>query len=81
MKGHLMFGRVLDCHVVQPEMAHKDVFKNGNREWNFVPTQLIFRKKKNNLEKTGEEKVARIEGLLGKEKEKRDRIKELEIDY
>ena len=42
---------------------------------------MIFRKKKNNLEKTDEERVARIEGLLAKEKEKRDRIKELEIDY
>ena len=42
---------------------------------------MIFRKKKNSLEKTDEERVARIEGLLGKEKEKRDRIKELEIDY
>ena len=42
---------------------------------------MIARKKKNNLVKSDEERVARIEGLLGKEKEKRDRIKELEIEY
>ena len=61
-------------------MAHKDMFKNGNREWSFIPTKVIFRNKKN-AEKSSDQKVARIEGLLGKEKEKRDRLKELGIEY
>jgi hypothetical protein len=27
--------------------VHKDTFKHGNREWKFVPNQLIFRNEKN----------------------------------
>ena len=40
----------------------------------------MFRNKKN-AEKTDEQKAARIQGLLEKEKEKRIRIKELGIVY
>ena len=59
---------------------HKDTFKDGNRDWTFKPTREIFRGKKN-AEKTDVERRARVNGLLAKEKEKRDRLKELEIDY
>lgn len=62
------------------EGAHKDTFKNGNREWQFVPTQVIFRNKKN-AEKSDADRAARVEGLLAKEKERRIRLKELGIDY
>jgi hypothetical protein len=41
---------------------------------------LIFRNKKN-LPKTDDEKALRVKGLLEKEKEKRDRLKELGIKY
>ena len=41
---------------------------------------MKFRNEKNR-EKTDEEKAARVAGLLGKEKEKRNRLKELGIDY
>lgn len=73
-----MFGKQLDCHVM--DKAHKDVFKNGNRKWKFVPTQVKFRNEKNR-ERTDDEKAARVKGLLEKEKEKRTRLKELGIDY
>jgi len=78
MDKYMMFGRVLDVHLMQD--AHKDTFRHGNRDWKFVPTQEIFRNSKNS-EKTPAQKKARVEGLLQKEKEKRDRLKELEIDY
>ena len=78
MNGYMMFHRQIECHMV--EAAHKDTFKHGNREWKFVPTQVMFRNKKNQ-EKTPEQKAARVEGLLGKEKEKRIRLKELGIEY
>lgn len=74
----MLFHRQIDCHLV--ESAHKDTFKNGNRDWQFVPTQVKFRNKKN-ADKTDEERAARVEGLLGKEKEKRIRLKELGIEY
>ena len=43
MNGYLMFGKKIECHLM--EQPHKDTFKHGNREWNFVPNQLIFRNK------------------------------------
>jgi hypothetical protein len=41
----------------------------------------MHRNKINKEEKTDEQKKARVEGLLQKEKERRDRLKELEIEY
>jgi nucleolar protein 15 len=78
MNGYIMFGKQLDCHVM--DNAHKDVFKNGNRKWKYVPTQVKFRNEKNR-ERTDVEKAARVKGLLEKEKEKRTRLKELGIVY
>ena len=81
MTGYLMFGKIVECHLM--ETPHKDTFKHGNREWNFVPNQLMFRNKKNaeNDSKTPEQRAARVKGLLEKEKEKRIRLKELGITY
>ena len=81
MDNYMIFGRSLKAQVVTPEMAHKDMFKNGNRKWKFIPTQQLWREKKNNLEMTDEQRKARVEGLLKKENEKRDRLKELGIEY
>lgn len=81
MNGYLMFGKKIECHIV--DQPHKDTFKHGNREWNFVPNQLIFRNKKNKevQDRTPEQMAERVKGLLQKEKEKRIRLKELEIEY
>ena len=62
------------------DTPHKDTFKHGNREWNYAPTQLIFRNKKN-APKSFESMAAKVAGLLEKEKEKRIRLKELGIEY
>jgi len=81
MDGYLMFGKKIECHLM--DAPHKDIFKHGNREWTFVPNQTIFRNKKNQEaeNKTDEQKAARVKGLLEKEKEKRIRMKELGIEY
>lgn len=79
MNKYMMFGRQLDVHVVTN--AHHEMFKHGNRDWKFAPTQEMFRKKVNADEKTPEQRKARVQGLLQKEKERRDRLKELSIDY
>lgn len=78
MNGYLMFGKQLDCHMV--ENAHREIFKNGNREWTFVPHQLKFTNEKNKP-KSEEELALRVKGLLEKEKERRTRLKELGISY
>ena len=77
----MIFNKTLDVHVV--EEPHFETFSHGNRDWKFDPTQAIFRAKKNaDLDsKTPEQRKARVEGLLQKEKEKRDRLKELQIEY
>ena len=81
MDKYMIFNKTLDVHVV--EEPHFETFRHGNRDWKFVPTQAIFRAKKNaDLDsKTPEQRKARVEGLLQKEKEKRDRLKELQIEY
>ena len=75
--------RQLDVHVMDNDKVHRDTFKHGNRDWKFQPTKQMFRSAKNSdLEtKTDAQRKARIEGLLQKEKEKRDRLKELQIEY
>ena len=78
MDGYMLFHKKIECHLM--DSAHKDTFKNGNRDWAFVPTQVMFRNK-HNVEKSDEHKAARVEGLLAKEKEKRIRLKELGIEY
>ena len=81
MNNYLMFGRQLDVHIM--EDVHRDTFKHGNRDWKFAPTRQMFRSAKNAQadNKTPEQRKARVLGLLQKEKEKRDRLKELEIEY
>lgn len=78
MDGYMLFHKKIECHLM--DGAHKDTFKNGNRDWKYVPTQVMFRNKKN-VEKSDEDKAARVTGLLAKEKEKRIRLKELGIEY
>ena len=47
MDKYIIFGKQIDCHMIEPELAHRDMFKNGNRPWAFIPTALRFRTKKN----------------------------------
>lgn len=78
MDKYIMFGRQLDVHVMNE--THHEMFRDGNRDWKFVPTQEMYRNKKN-AEKGPADMAARVRGLLAKEKEKRDRLKELGIEY
>ena len=52
MNNYIMFGRTLDVQIV--DKPNYDTFKHGNRDWKFVPTQLMFRNKKNSETKTPE---------------------------
>ena len=83
MDQYMIFGRLLDVHVMDADKVHKDTFQHGNRDWKFRPTKQMFRSAKNSEAetKTDASRKARVGGLLQKEKEKRDRLKELEIDY
>ena len=78
MNGYIMFGKQITCKLV--DEVHKETFKNGNRDWKFIPTQIKFRNEKNKV-KSDDEKALKVKGILEKEKEKRDRLKELGIKY
>ena len=45
MNKYMIFGRTLDVQLM--DEPHAETFKHGNRDWKFVPTQEIFRSKKN----------------------------------
>lgn len=77
MNGYIMFNKILEAHMV--EQPHKDIFKNSH-EFKFIPHQKKFIRVKNE-QKSTEELKARVTGLLEKEKEKRIRLKELQIEY
>jgi len=71
MDKYMMFGKTIECHLMDSKLAHKDMFKNGNREWTFIPTALKFRNRKNAeiLDETegGKKEIhrgARVGGLL-----------------
>ena len=50
MDKYLMFGKQIQCHIV--DQPHRDTFKNGNREWKYIPTKEIFKNKHNKDDKT-----------------------------
>lgn len=52
MDKYMMFGRQLEVHTM--ENVHQETFKHGNRDWKFVPKQLMFRNKINSDQKTPE---------------------------
>lgn len=52
MHKYMIFGRTLQ--VTQVEEPHPEMFKHANRDWKFVPTQLMQRNKINKEEKTDE---------------------------
>jgi len=71
MDKYMIFGKTIECHLMDPKLAHKDIFKNGNREWTFIPTALKFRNRKNEEIKDETEggkkevhRAARVGGLL-----------------
>ena len=45
MDKYMIFNKTLDVHIV--EEPHMETFRHGNRDWAFIPTQEMFRSKKN----------------------------------
>jgi len=57
MNGYMMFGKKIDAHMV--DTPHRELFKNSNRKFKYIPTKVIAIKKKN-ADKSDEEKFARV---------------------
>jgi len=37
MDNYMMFGKSIQCHLIEPQLAHHEMFKHGNREWKYIP--------------------------------------------
>jgi nucleolar protein 15 len=80
MNGYFLAGRRLVCHVVKRDNVHEKMFKGSNRKFRPIPWRLI-EKQRHNAPKSEAQQKKVVGTLLSKEKRKRDKLKELGIDY
>lgn len=80
MDGYIMFGRSLKCKVIPPEKVHPKTFKGSNRRY-YPKRTIINHRKLHNAPKTEEGIQKNIKRLIEKEEKKRQKLKELGIDY
>lgn len=50
MNGYLLFGRLLDVHLVPAERQHERMWHGANRVWRRIPWRVIERQRHNNKE-------------------------------
>jgi len=50
MHGYLMFGRLLDVHLVPPERQHARLWVGAERKWDRIPWRAIERQRHNEVE-------------------------------
>jgi nucleolar protein 15 len=80
MDNYLLSNHVLKCKMVPKEKIHPSLFKGAGEKFKALPWNKIQRQKHNRA-KTDEEKKLHIEGLHAKDAKKRQKLKELGIDY
>jgi len=80
MDNYVLYGHKLVCKVVPKEKVHPDTFKGANRKFKKIPYKKLA-KKQHNAEKEPQQTQKTILKLLKKEKGKRQKIKDLGIDY
>lgn len=80
MHNYLMFGRLLQCHLVPAEKVHAETFVGANRKFKVIPWKKIAREA-HNTEETIEKVQARKEKQMKHIKSVEDRCKELGISW
>lgn len=80
MHNYLMFGRLIQCHLVPADKVHPETFVGANRKFKVIPWKKIAREA-HNAEETGEKAQARKERQLKHIKSVEDRCKELGISW
>jgi len=80
MDNYLLFGHKLVCKVVPKDQIHPNTFKGANRKFKRIPFRKLA-KEIHNSPKEPEQVQKTIKRLLKKEKMKRQKIKELGIEY
>lgn len=80
MHNYLMFGRLIQCHLVPADKVHPETFVGANRKFKVIPWKKIAREA-HNAEETGEKAQARKEKQLKHIKSVEERCKELGISW
>lgn len=80
MHNYLMFGRLLQCHLVPVDKVHPETFVGANRKFKVIPWKKIARDA-HNAEETEEKAQVRKERNLKHIKSVEERCKELGIAW
>ena len=80
MNGYFLAGRRLVCHVVKKDNVHEKMFAGSNRKFRPIPWRMIEKQRHNAPRSEAQQKKV-VSGLLSREKRKREKLKELGIDY
>ncbi|KAK9897757.1 RNA-binding domain-containing protein, partial [Cystobasidium minutum MCA 4210] len=80
MNNYLLNGHILQCRVIPTEEVHPKLWIGANRKFRPVPKGRVERLK-HNAPKTEEQKEGIKKRLIKREEGKRNRLRELGIDY
>ncbi|KAJ0401828.1 hypothetical protein P43SY_006383 [Pythium insidiosum] len=80
MNGYRLFDHVLSSHIIPVSAIHERMFVGANKTFKPLPWRSIARNK-HNAERTYEQTIARNKRLVKKEKQKREVLAALGIDY
>jgi nucleolar protein 15 len=80
MNGYIMFGRSLKCQVIPQEKIHPKMFVGANKKF-FPKKTRISHINSHNSPKSKEQLEKNINNMLKKEEKKREKLKELGINY
>lgn len=80
MHNYLMFGRLLQCHLVPTDKIHPETFVGANRKFKVIPWKKIAREA-HNVEETEEIVKVRKERQMKHIKSVEERCKELGIAW
>ncbi|KAI9138757.1 hypothetical protein BKA69DRAFT_1089816 [Paraphysoderma sedebokerense] len=80
MDNYLLFNHILKCQVVPKEKVHADLFKGANRKFKVIPWAKV-EMVKHNKPKSTEQYSRMVKRLVGKEEKKRQKLKEMGIEY
>lgn len=80
MHNYILFDRVLKCNVVEDKTRYSRIFAKWNKKFKFANKYKMYLNKQLQL-KTKEEIKAKIKLILEKEDKRREKFKELGLNY
>jgi nucleolar protein 15 len=80
MDKYMMFGRTLECHLMDKDKVHPETFKNAHRKFHKVPWAKLERER-HNQPRGAKQQDKRVKNLLKKEAKKRKKLAALGIEY